>query len=252
MSRLMAGLRPDQQIYLLVHVVLFTGGVIIAQVGGNALWVAVGTSVAATGITGWVIFLWIRATDRSTEDRERLARVGIVTAFPARSVPIRSEYERRFNASRGQIDYLGFGLRALREDFLDQFPRWLQHTKIRVLLVDPTAPHTTATYVSQRDLEEGNAHGSIESDVKAFLTAYLPIKQQFPDRFQVRLYSSIPALNICRIDDEIFWGPYFVWTLRLLRRRPPVGRSGRQDRIQAAPGSLQTGPGISGKYGPPA
>jgi hypothetical protein len=26
----------------------------------------------------------------------------------------------------------------------------------------------------------------------------------------VRLYRSIPALNICRVDEELFWGPYLV------------------------------------------
>jgi hypothetical protein len=201
--------QPEQQVYLLIHILLFAAGLLIAQIGG-ALWAAIGTSVAATGICGWVIFFWIRSTERSSGGRLRIQQLGIIDAFPARSVPIRPEYEMRFNRARQQIDFLGFGLRALREDFGPQMARWLEAVPVRILLVDPERPLSSWTYADQRDREEANPLGSIGRDVRAFLQFAAPLKNRYRNRLDIRLYSCLPAINVCRIDDEIFWGPYVV------------------------------------------
>ena len=31
-----------------------------------------------------------------------------------------------------------------------------------------------------------------------------------PHPFQVRLYRCLPSVNILRVDDELFWGPYLI------------------------------------------
>lgn len=200
---------PDHRVYLLIHVLLFVSGLAIAQTGGP-IRIAIGTSVSATGVCGWAIYFWIRVTDNSTQALARIRQIGIIDAFPARSVPIRPEYERRFNAARDQIDFLGFGLRALREDFGDSFSAWLNHTRIRVLLVDPEAPSSELTYADQRDREEGNSHGAIRNDVTQFLAFMTPLVNKYPKNLRIRLYCCMPAINVCRIDNEIFWGPYIL------------------------------------------
>jgi hypothetical protein len=87
---------------------------------------------------------------------------------------------------------------------------WLIRVPIRILLIDPEKPTPTWTYVEQRDREEGNSHGSIMNDVTNFLHFMAPLKNRFPDRLNIRLYSCMPSINICRIDDEAFWGPYLL------------------------------------------
>ena len=62
----------------------------------------------------------------------------------------------------------------------------------------------------QRDAEEGNAPGSISTDVQEFLDRTAEVRVQHPDRFQVRLYTALPSINVFRVDDELFWGPYLV------------------------------------------
>ncbi|WP_155352984.1 hypothetical protein [Acrocarpospora macrocephala] len=37
-----------------------------------------------------------------------------------------------------------------------------------------------------------------------------PLKNKYPKRLEIRLYSCLPALHVCRIDNEIFWGPYIM------------------------------------------
>jgi hypothetical protein len=169
---------------------------------------AVGASLIAAGITGIVVFVYIRFS-QDTADRLRIINdFGIVAAFEARAARIKTEYDRRLLTAR-EIDVMGFGLNALRQDYREQFADWAQRCRVRVLLVDPNYPDPRCSYARQREDEEGDLAGSIGAQVKAFLLDTEPLRGAGA-RFEVRLYRSIPALNICRIDNEIFWGPYLV------------------------------------------
>ena len=210
--------------YLLIHIIIFLIGLITIvsaeQISSlvktsnyktlESLIIAVGTSIVATGIVGWVLFFYLQREKNENEKIERVLSSGIIDSFTGRSVHIKDEYVSRFDNSREKIDFIGFGLRSLREDQLENFPRWLSHSKIRVLLIDPTYPSKSASYSDQRDAEEINSPGSISIDVKKFLEETLEIKQRFPENFQIRLYRCLPSINYCRVDNEIFWGPYLV------------------------------------------
>ncbi len=219
-------LNSNSVVYLLIHVVVFLLGLffvsssdeLLATAGfeGDALnnlsnlGVAIGTSIIATGLVGWVIFFYVRYTKEQEERRLRLESIGLVDAFAGRSVHIKDEYQERFAAARQKIDFYGFGLRALREDFLNEFPMWLSKAKIRVLLIDPSWPNGEFSTADQRDIEENNSIGSIGEDVSMFIKSTLKLKKNFPDSFDVRLYTCLPSVNYCRVDGEIFWGPYIV------------------------------------------
>lgn len=200
-------IEPTQWIYLLTHALLFAGGVVLYQVHG-ALTFSIATALMATGLTGWVLFLWIRQNEDTARSLNAMRELGVTDVFPTRSVAIRGEYEPRFAAARDQIAILGFGLRALREDFGGQFATWARHARVRILLLDPDAPGGTVSFADMRDLEEHNAAGAIRSDVKAFLDATRDLRAANPNTFQVRLYRCIPSINVCVIDREVFWGPY--------------------------------------------
>ncbi|HEY7487927.1 MAG TPA: hypothetical protein VH912_25975 [Streptosporangiaceae bacterium] len=194
---------------MLVYALIFVVGISIYQIR-SAFTFAVGTSLVATGVAGWVIFFWVRQSDTSARALQSLAGLGITDAFVVRSVPIRNEYEARFRSSRDQISIMGFGLRALREDFGDQFADWARSTSVRILLLDPEAPSVRVPYADQRDAEENNPVGSIRSDVAAMLSFTVDMRNNYPDSFQIRLYSCLPSINVCIIDDEAFWGPYIL------------------------------------------
>lgn len=203
-------IRPHQQIYLLIHAILVLAGVLITTLATEVAF-AIGTGITATGITGWVIFLYVRLSDEDVQQRKELAKLGIVRGFAGRSTSIRAEYEPRFYAAREAIDFLGFGHRALREDLLKSFPKFLPNCRIRMLMMDPDVKlGKNSSFARQRDLEENNNDGQIRWDVLNFLRDSVDIKNQFPDRFDIRLYTCFPTINICRIDEEMFWGPYLV------------------------------------------
>lgn len=196
-------------VYLLLHVIVFMAGILFVQEAG-AIASGIGASLIAAAIAGWVLFVWVLINQDQARRLDVLAKFGLVDAFPGRSTQIKDQYDRRLAGARQSIDVLGFGLRQLREDYHDEFASWAARARVRILLIDPQAPEPTRTYAMQRDAEEGNASGSISTDVQEFLDRTAAVRAQHPDRFQVRLYTALPSINVFRVDDELFWGPYLV------------------------------------------
>jgi hypothetical protein len=170
---------------------------------------AVGVSLAGAGVSGWLVYVYVLVSQNSAERLDLLTRFGFKKAFARRSVAIKDEYDKRLNEASEAIDIMGFGLRSLREDYRDHFADWHARAKVRILLLDPTVPSIEHSLADRRDAEERNPPGTICSDVKTFGEQ---VQQSFQgdDRFQVRVYTTIPTINIFRIDNELFWGPYFV------------------------------------------
>jgi hypothetical protein len=106
---------------------------------------------------------------------------------------------------------MGFGLQSLREDYRKEFERWRNRANVRILLLDPTFPVAEYSYAAQRDNEETDDIGDIEKNVHRFLEELRPILQASGSHtFEVHLYRCLPSLNIFRIDNEMFWGPYLI------------------------------------------
>ncbi len=170
----------------------------------------VGISLIAAAVAGWVLFVWVMLNQEQARRLDTLIQLGFVDGFLARSTRIKDNYDTRLQRARQSIDILGFGLRQLREDYLSEFPAWVARATVRILLIDPDAPISTSSHASQRDKEEGNSQGTISKDVSDFLEQTTDLRSQHSDRFQVRLYTALPSINIFRVDDELFWGPYLV------------------------------------------
>ena len=202
-------LTPGNCLYLVLYVIVFATGIFFAA--SKSAWVSgAGSSLIATGVAGWVLFLWVVLNETQTRRLDLLSRLGLVDAFQARAASIKQEYDDRLAGARQSIDGLGFGLRQLREDFGDDFKKWSGQAQVRILLLDPTSPVVGHSYADQRDLEEGNPIGSISGDVAAFLAQTTALRADPSGRFKVRLYSALPSINIFRVDDSLFWGPYLV------------------------------------------
>jgi hypothetical protein len=197
-------------VFALVHALLIAIGLLLVALDLGALVEALGVTLLATGIAGYVTFAYVLATSGTRDRLEAFSRYGIAAAYPGRSVTIREEYGRRLAAAKNQIDVLGFGLRALRQDYADDFAAWARRATVRVLLLDPEYPKGNLTIAAMRDFEEGNEKGEIAGDVHAFLRAAAPVVRSSGGRFKIRLYHTIPAVNIFRIDDDLFFGPYLV------------------------------------------
>jgi hypothetical protein len=198
--------RSSSVLYLVAHIAIFALGVYLTRrPHHSATQAAVGAGLIAAGVAGWALFLHVFLQQEERGRLRRIDDIGVADVFSERSVGIRSEYNARLNAVARNIDILGFGLQHLRQDYRDQFPAWAGAAQVRILLIDPDSP-----YANTRDVEEGEAPGSIAQQVRDFLTVTTALRQQNPSRFQVRLYTALPSINMFRIDDEMFFGPYLL------------------------------------------
>ena len=81
--------------------------------------------------------------------------------------------------------------------------------KVRILLLNPDFPEYEKYSISDiRDEEEGQTKGTIRSQVEEFISDYKQMKNELKnDNFEVRLYNSLPTVNIFNIEKASF--PYF-------------------------------------------
>lgn len=199
-------------VYLIIQMFIVIVGVVVLVLGNGKVGLAIGTSLIAAGAGGVSLFGYVLLSERWTNKVESLLDAGLRGVWMARSVGIRHEYDRRLEAARESIDLLGFGQRSFREDHIDDFSAWMgRGVVIRLLLLDPTFPSAEHSYASQRDREEGS--GTIGADVEAFLREVKMRGLHQNGQLTIRLYRCLPAINVFRIDDDLFWGPY-------LARRP--------------------------------
>jgi hypothetical protein len=196
---------PTSWVYILGHVVLFLAGFALVR-GSSTIGQGIGASLIAAAITGWVVFAYVRFSERRIEAMEILSQFGFVTAFEARAARIKPEYDQRLARAKEHIDIVGFGLKTLWEDYHDELAGWKERAHVRILLIDPASP-----YAQQRDTEEEEFKGTIRSGVKRFLRETETLQRDGGKHpFEVRLYTCLPSINIFRIDDEMFWGPYLI------------------------------------------
>jgi hypothetical protein len=204
-------LTPTHWVYLLAHLLVFAIGIFVIRAADNPTLIGIGTSLVAAGIAGWTVFIYIFVSQGISERLRVLTEFGITNIFDARSVRIRSQYDERLGKARERIDIMGYGLRALREDYFDHFLNWRTRAHVRILLLDPNFPSPSCSFASQRDAEERQNSGDIAQDVEDFIRAVRPVIRSVRDHpFEVRLYRCLPTINIFRVDDEVFFGPYLI------------------------------------------
>jgi hypothetical protein len=179
------------------------------KVFGKSLGESVGSGLLATGIAGMVLFLYVRSSETLQNRLELILDAGFVNVFRHRSVRIKEHYDTRLHNAK-QVDLIGLGLSAFREDYAREFANWSHRAQVRILLIDPDFPSSQHSLADLRDLEEGGKAGEIRSDVEVFEAEVRGNQDIDRGRFQIRRMRTIPAINLLRIDNEIFWGPYLM------------------------------------------
>lgn len=205
---------PTSLLWLSAHLVLvFVGMLLVTTEGqrflGATLAQSLGSGLLATGIAGLALYLYVRQYEQMQHRLEVITRAGISSVFPHRSVRIKEHYDRRLRSAK-QIDLIGLGLSSFREDYAPEFAHWSHRAKVRVLVLDPDFPTKADSLADYRDLEEGGTKGEIRSAVEAFEKAVNNDPAINRTYFEVRRMRSVPVMNLLRIDDEIFWGPYLM------------------------------------------
>ena len=209
----MKWLIPNNIYWIGGHLFILVIGIFLTvtagQLGYREILLGIGGSLIASGIAGEILFLYIFLSQESKEKLDLLSVAGLRRVFATRSVSIRDEYHSRLRGAK-EVDILGFGLSSFRQDYGDEFGKLSSHTHFRILLLDPDFPSTEFSIASIRDREEGNNEGDIKRDVEAFENAVRRTTNLNRANFQVRRLRALPSINIFRVDNDLFWGPYLM------------------------------------------
>jgi hypothetical protein len=206
---------PVGLLYIVCHIALVLLGALflaaapIQNLLGQGISGGIGGSLIAAGIAGVTLFLYVFTTEGLKTRIEAFSKAGLLKIFAGRSVLIREEYDVRLAKAR-HIDLVGFGLSAFREDYINEFVGWSHRADVRILLIDPDFPSPEHSLADQRDREENNSAGQIRRDVQAFERAVSNVAGLNRERFMICRMRCIPAINLFRIDDDVFWGPYLM------------------------------------------
>jgi hypothetical protein len=136
-------------------------------------------------------------------------KAGLSAIYSGRSVLIRDQYQQKL-AKAQRIDLVGYGLSSFRQDFLNEFVAWSHRARVRILMPNPDFPTQELSLADQRDREENQPVGRTRADIEAFEKAVSELAGLKRANFQVHRVSCIPSINVFRIDDDIFWGPYLM------------------------------------------
>ena len=209
-------LKDKDAIYLLGYLVVVLLGTVTIQAPCIPYNVALGSALISAGVTGLSLFLYVHTIHREPYILRNIREFNLTQIFSARSAPIKVEYDKRLEKvtrsfhTRHHIDIMGFGLRNLREDYGGSFLRWAKKARVRILVIDPEFPDKHRSFSEQREQEEGDSPGTITRDVRALVAECSRLGLFGRDGFEIRLYRCLPSVNMFRIDNEVFWGPYFI------------------------------------------
>ena len=131
---------PTSLIWILAHVVIFLVGVVVIDWApfdqiAKGISASIGASLIAAGIAGYILFLYVRYSERTQKQIEAIRNSGLENVFRGRSVAIKAEYDDRISKAK-ELDVLGFGLSAFREDYKERFGDFAQTKKIRICRSD--------------------------------------------------------------------------------------------------------------------
>lgn len=206
-------LLPTNIFWIAGHLFMLAAGIFLtavaAQFNHKDILLGVGGSLIATGVAGEILFLYVVSSQQTRDKLDLISVAGLQHIFTTRSVSIRDEYHSRLRRAK-KVDVLGFGLSSFREDYGSKFAELSLNTSFRILLLDPDFPSSNESIASIRDREEGNNVGDIKRDVEAFESAIHRAEGLNSQNFRARRLTALPSVNIFRIDDEIFWGPYLI------------------------------------------
>jgi hypothetical protein len=206
---------PLGAVWVLSHTVmillgsLVLGAKSVQAVLGVSVSEGIGGSLIATGVAGISLFLYVSGSDSMRARIEMFSKAGLSAIYAGRSVRIRDQYQERLTKAQ-RVDLIGYGLSSFRQDFLADFVVWSHRSQVRILLLDPDFPTREYSFADQRDREENHSVGHTRTDIEAFETAVSELKGLKRSNFRVHRVRCIPSINVFRIDDDIFWGPYLM------------------------------------------
>lgn len=130
-------------------------------------------------------------------------------------------YDQAIERTDKQMDIFSLKLGRFRDKWSERLMQIAQTAKIRIALLDPSFPFPDEGYsvASLREKEEKATRGVVRRDVHSWRTVLDDYHSRISSGkltispgagIEVRLYNTLPTVNLFRVDGQFFVGPYLL------------------------------------------
>lgn len=166
---------------------------------------AVGTSLVASAIAGFLLLYQLRIDRQFDEARALYEEYGLLSILGERSSPSKELYRHLLERCSSQFDIIGISLSRFYSDLAADLLPLLdkKNIRMRILLLDPASP-----FVESRINEDPSPESSsLREEITRSTACYLKLGLK---NLEVRHFTCTPTLTYQKIDQVVFAGSYFV------------------------------------------
>jgi hypothetical protein len=189
-------------IYIWLNVLLLIAGLVLS-IFTDGWPQAVGTSLLASALVGFLFFYQIRIDSQFDLAREMFGKYGLVRLHPERGD--KELYREHMARCQRSFDIIGHSLSRLYDDLAKELLPAMDSrgVQMRILLLDPESP-----FVLYREREDDSPdRADLAAEIRKSLTCY---RQLGLENLSIKYYDCTPTLTYQKIDAMVFGGPYFV------------------------------------------
>ncbi|MBE9143833.1 hypothetical protein [Planktothrix mougeotii] len=164
--------------------------------------ISIGTSIISSSI---IVFLSSRYLIKESETNELINEWRLSGMYLTRA-EMNRETDDILDKCQKQIDIIAFGLKSLREEKSSLIKKKVKAgIHIRILTINPKSK-----YLAQREKDEQEIEGQIKNTIYELenWVAQLKAIASHPSNIELKYYNCLPLDFYCRVDDNVFLGPY--------------------------------------------
>ena len=190
-------------IIILLGIILSILGIVIPNETAVQILLNIGLAFVSSGIISLLTILVIDSKDN--DETKELAVWGLEQIYTTRS-EMNSHTALVFPAMKKEYCQIAFGVKSLRDAydglFMDKVKRGL---KVKFITV-----HPNSIFLEEREKIENKQAGEIRKTIIDLIQWIEKLKSNTkrPDNIQIKFYDSLPLDFYCKIDDNLYVGPY--------------------------------------------
>lgn len=199
----------NQNKYLINIIIILLGivasilGVVIANVTVSQILLNIGLSFVSSGIIS-IITIAVIDSNEKEEDKE-LTSWGLEQIYATRS-EMNSHTATVFPTMKKEYCQIAFGVKSLRDAYDSLFMDKVKHgLKVKFITM-----HPNSEFLKERELVENKQKGEIRKTIIDLIKWIEKLQKNAKkaSNIQIKFYDSLPLDFYCKIDDNLYVGPY--------------------------------------------
>lgn len=190
-------------IIILLGIVSTILGVVIPNATADQILLNIGLSFVSSGIISMITIVAIDSNEN--EDDKELADWGMEQIYTTRS-EMNSHTATVFPTIKKEYCQIAFGVKSLRDAYDSLFMDKVKHgLKVKFITM-----HPNSKFLAEREIIENKQVGEIRKTIIDLIKwiEKLQNNAKNSNNIQIKFYDSLPLDFYCKIDDNLYVGPY--------------------------------------------